>query len=422
MKQKIRVGFIGHGLRGYLIKFCARMADVDLAAVCDMHPDRAGQMAKIVEEITGKTPYKCTNHHDMIKNANLDAVILCTSWSSHIPLSLDFMEEGIAVGCEVGGCDSLEQIWRLIETHRRTGAQFMMLENCCYGRNELMVLNMVKQGVFGEVVHCDGGYIHSLCGEILAGKEKKHYRLNNYIHRNCDNYPTHALGPIAKILKINSGNRFLTLTSTSSKAAGLKAYMETNEIENKSLKDESFNQGDVISTSIKCANGETIALTLATSTPVFGSRNFNVYGTKAFFHQATKSIHTVDDGIDVEVEPWQNHWDNLEEYYKKYDHPIWKEYNEAGVGGGHGGMDHLVLRAFLESVKNGIRPPIDVYDAAALMAITPLSEMSIANGGRPVAFPDFTYGQWIEPELISRGKYSLNTVENMPEIKIYPEK
>lgn len=420
MSEKLRVGFIGHGLRGYLIRFCAKMADVDLAAVCDVHPDRAAKMAEIVEEITGKTPYTCTNHHDMIKEASLDAVVICTSWSSHIPLSIDFMEAGIAVGCEVGGCDNIDQIWELVRCHRRTGTQFMMLENCCYGRSELMVLNMVKKGLFGEVVHCDGGYIHCLCDEILAGKEKRHYRLNNYIHRNCDNYPTHALGPIAKILNINNGNRFLTLTSMASKAAGLASHIEINGVENKSLIGQRFNQGDVINTSIKCANGETVALTLATSTPVFGSRNFNVYGTKAFFNQATKSMHTIDDGIDTEVEPWQKHWDNLDEYYKKYDHPIWTEYNEAGVGAGHGGMDHLVLRAFFESVKNGTRPPVDVYDAAALMAITPLSEMSIANGSQPVAFPDFTYGQWIEPETQSRGKYSLNTIENMPEIKIYP--
>lgn len=421
MVQKIKLGFVGYGLRGYLINFCAKMADVDLAAVCDVHSERAQQMSDIVEEITGKKPYVCTNHKDMIKNAELDAVVLCTSWSSHIPLSIDFMNAGVAVGCEVGGCDSLEEIWDLVRCHRRTGTHFMMLENCCYGRQEMMLLNMVKKGLFGEVVHCDGGYIHHLCGEILAGKEKKHYRLRNYMYRNCDNYPTHALGPIAKILNINKGNRFLTLSSIASKSAGLNAYMEDNEVENKSLKSEKFNQGDVIITNIKCANGETICLKLATTTPIFGNRNFNVFGTKAFFYQATQTLAMVSDGIDFENETVKKFWGNAEEYYEKYDHPIWKEYNNEGVGGGHGGMDHLVLRAFFESVKNGTKPPIDVYDAAALMAVTPLSEMSIKNGGAPVCFPDFTYGQWIEPYTECLGKYSLNTVENMPEVKIYPE-
>lgn len=416
MKQKIRVGFIGHGLRGYLIKTCARMADVDLAAVCDLHPERVKSMSDIVEEITGKVPYSCTNHHDMIKNANLDAVIICTSWSSHIPLSIDFMNAGIAVGCEVGGCDSLDEIWDLVRCHRRTGTEFMMLENCCYGRKELMILNMVKQGLFGEVVHCDGGYIHNLCDEILAGKEKKHYRLKNYLYRNCDNYPTHALGPIAKILNINSGNRFLTLTSMSSKAAGLNAHVENGNQGEK----YKFNQGDVVNTSIKCANGETIALTLATTTPVFGSRNFNIYGTRAFYNESTKSMMVLSDGVDTE-KPWRENWDNQEKYFEKYDHPLWQEYNQSGIQGGHGGMDYLVLRAFFESVKNGTKPPVDVYDAAALMAVTPLSEMSLSMGSAPVAFPDFTYGQWIEEDNLSRGKYSLNAIENVPEIKIYQD-
>ena len=134
MKEKIKIGFIGHGLRGYLINICLKMSDVEVAAVCDMHPDRAQQMSDIVFEQSGERPYMCTNHHDMIKDCKLDAVVLCTSWSSHIPLAIDFMNAGIAVGSEVGGCDSVDEIWQLVETYRRTKTEFMMLENCCYGR------------------------------------------------------------------------------------------------------------------------------------------------------------------------------------------------------------------------------------------------------------------------------------------------
>ena len=418
--KKINVGFVGYGLRGYLIKSCARMADVALVAVCDLHPERVQQMSDIVEDITGKKPYGCTSHKDMIKNTELDAVIICTSWSSHIPLSIDFMEAGIAVGCEVGGCDSLEEIWELVRCHRKTGTQFMMLENCCYGRQEMMILNMVKKGLFGEVIHCDGGYIHHLCDEILAGNEKKHYRLKNYMYRNCDNYPTHALGPIAKILNINQGNRFVSLTSMASKSVGLNAYMEYTDIENKKLIGQKFNQGDVIVTSIKCANGETICLKLATTTPVFGTRNLNVFGTKAFFNQPTQTMAMISDEIDFENETCKDYWNNIEKYYKEFDHPLWREYHKECTGAGHGGMDYLVLRAFFESVKNGTKPPIDVYDAAALMAVTPLSEMSISNGSTPIAFPDFTYGQWIEPDLECRGKYTLNKITDDPFVKKSP--
>ncbi len=431
MKEMLKIGYIGHGARGKgHIKNFLKMPDCEVVAVCDLIPERADQMEALTIEMTGKTPYKCTNHKDMIKNCELDAVVVCTSWNMHIPVSLDFMEAGIPVGCEVGGCDNMDEIWQLVETYRRTGTEFMMLENCCYGQKELMVLNLVKQGLFGEVVHCDGGYRHYLCDEILGGDVMHHYRLNNYIHRNCDNYPTHALGPIAKILNINHGNRFVTLTSMASKSVGLNYYAKNHREfsvygYDVKLTDEEvnrkYNQGDVIVTNIKCANGETITLNLSTTLPAFYSRSFNIYGTKAFFHEDTQSMVMEGDGIDMEQE-WKPNWGNREEYFKKYNHPIWKEYLDEGISEGHGGMDYLVCRAFIESVKRGTKPPIDVYDAAAWMCISPLSEMSIAMGSMPVSVPDFTYGQWIEPYTDKRGKYSLDEIVDDPSVKIYPDK
>ena len=129
----------------------------------------------------------------------------------------------------------------------------------------------------------------------------------------------------------------------------------------------------------------------------------------------------VGDGIDLETEPWQKHWGNQEEYFKKYNHPIWKEYLDEGISAGHGGMDYLVCRAFVEAIKRGTKPPIDVYDAAAWMCISPLSEMSIAMGSAPVAIPDFTYGKWIEPDTECRGKYSLNEIVDDPTVRLYTE-
>ncbi len=423
MSKKLKIAYIGHGLRGRNhIKNFYKMPDCEIVAVCDKHPERAEMMVKLTEENTGKTPYSTTDYKDIIANCEIDAVVVCTNWNMHIPIALDFMEAGIPVGSEVGGCDDIEEIWQLVECHRRTGTEFMMLENCCYGRPEMLVLNMVRKGLFGEIAHCDGGYRHYLCDEILTGKENKHYRLNNYLNRNCDNYPTHALGPIAKILNINNGNRFLTISSVASKSIGLKAYMQLNDIKNKELLDKDFKQGDVIVTNITCANGETITLNLSTTLPSFYSRSFNIYGTKAFYHEDTKSIVSLEDDIDLE-QPWRPNWGNQEKYFEKYDHPIWKEYVEAGIAGGHGGMDYLVCRAFIESVKNGTKPPIDVYDSAALMCITPLSEASIAMGGAPVSVPDFTYGQWIETDREKPyiGKYSLDDVIEDPSVKIYPD-
>ncbi len=421
--KKIKIAFVGAGQRGPgLLEKLANMSDVEVTAVCDKHPDRTQSMVEIVEKAGGATPFATQDYKEMIARGGIDAAVVCTSWSMHIPITVDFMEAGIQVGFEVGGCDSVEECWELVRAYRRTGVECMMLENCCYGRTEMMLLNMVKKGMFGEITHCGGGYRHYLCEEILTGKEKRQYRLANYLNRNCDNYPTHALGPIAKLLNINHGNRMISLCSMASKAVGLKQYMKDHDIENKALYDAEFMQGDVITTMIKCAHGETITLELDTNTPAFYSRSLNIVGTKARYVEDTNCIYceALDTGLDHEGRG-KDHWDNLNKHHGEYGHPLWKEYEEIGIREGHGGMDWLVLRAFVESVKNGTKPPIDVYDAAAWMCITPLSEASIAKGSAPVEIPDFTYGQWIEAYEGVPGKYSLDVICEDRETAIYPE-
>ncbi len=423
MKNKIKVAVIGYGQRGkHILKHLLNMSDVEVVAVCDKYEDRTKEMVEKSLEVRGMTPYATTDYKDIIAHVQTDAAVISTSWSMHLPITIDFMEAGVRVAFEVGGCDSVEQCWELVRAYRKTGVECMMLENCCYGKKEMMMLNMVKKGLFGEIVHCDGAYIHDVRDEIVTGKENRQYRLNNYLNRNCDNYPTHALGPIAKILNINHGNRMVSLCSMSSKAVGIKAYMNEHDVENKELLDKDFMQGDVITTMIKCAHGETITLTLDTTLPHFYSRNFNIGGTKARFDENNMRIFSTD------LNPEHSHgsegreyWGNFDEYHEKYGHPLWKEYEEVGIRSGHGGMDWLVLRAFVESTKNGTKPPIDVYDAVAWMVITPLSEASILKGGMPVEIPDFTYGQWIEEYEGLEDKYSLDRICEDKDTPIYPE-
>ena len=422
-KNIIKVAFVGAGQRGpSLLKHLSNMSDVQVVAVCDKHEDRTQRMKEIVEKAGNPTPFTTQNYKEIIARGGLDAAVIATDWNMHVPITIDFMEAGVQVGFEVGGCDSVEECWDLVRTYRKTGVECMMLENCCYAKKELQIFNMVKQGLFGEIVHCDGGYIHDLREEILTGKEKRQYRLRNYMNRNCDNYPTHQLGPIAKLLDINRGNRMVSLCSVASKSVGIKQYMKDNEIVNKDLLDKEFMQGDVVTTMIKCARGETITLRLDTTLPHFYSRNYNVCGTKARYDENTNCIFC------KELEPDQNHegrgidyWNNFDKFAEQYTHPLWKEYEEVGIRSGHGGMDWLVLRAFVESVKNGTKPPVDVYDAAAWMCISPLTESSIAMGGAMVEIPDFTYGQWIEEFTPVPGKYSLDLVCEDRSVPIYPE-
>ncbi|GBG07513.1 glycosyl hydrolase family 109 [Paenibacillus agaridevorans] len=398
MTSKVKIGLIGLGGRGMglLEIIIMKMKDVEVVAVCDLHEDRRERAADIIEFGGNGRPVTTSKYMEILKMESVDAIVLCTSWSSHIQIVIDAMEKGKYVACEVGGSYSVQECWKLVEAYERTGVPCMMLENCCYGRDELMVLNMVKLGVFGEIVHCSGGYHHDLRSEIAYGKENRHYRLNEYIHRNCENYPTHELGPIAKVLDINKGNRMLSLVSVASKAVGMQAYV-TNKRGDSELADTRFQQGDIVTTVIKCARGETITLTLDTTLPRFYARGFTVRGTKGLFMEDNHSLFLEEEHAQYETK-WKSQWGNVEQYREKYEHPIWQRYMQEGVREGHDGMDWLVFQQFFDSVRNGTQTPIDVYDMASWMCISSLSEDSIALGGHPVAIPDFTNGKWISKQ------------------------
>ena len=397
MEKKIKIGLIGLGGRGYglLELVFLHHEEVEIAAVCDVYQDRCEQAASLIVQRSGKNPFCTTDYKEILRMPEIDAVILCTSWEHHIDLCIEAMEAGKYVGCEVGGAYSVRECWRLVEAYERTKTPVMLLENCVYGRDEMMVENMVRLGALGTVMHCEGGYRHDLREEIVYGKENRHYRLRNYIHRNTENYPTHELGPIARILKLNRGNRMLTLVSMASASKGLNDYVKANKPEDESLLHTRFNQGDVVNTIISCANGETISLTLDTTLPRYYSRGFTVQGTKGMYCEDNQSLFIDGEEHAKDHFKWHKHWGNVEEYRGKYEHPVWKKYLEEGVKQGHDGMDWLVFCDFVESVKNRTQTPIDVYDMVSWMCISALAEESIAMGGMPVAIPDFTCGQWI---------------------------
>ena len=282
----------------------------------------------------------------------------------------------------------------------------MMLENCCYGRREMAALRMAREGLFGELVHAVGSYSHYLpdCDLFVnRGEQGYPYRLDEYIHRNCEQYPTHALGPIAKIFGINRGNRFLTINSLASKSRGLSDYCARTLGENNPYRDTVFVQGDVVNSVITCANGETIALTLDTTLPrAFYSRSFSIRGTHGMCDEARRVFFL--EGMKEEVE------NNEKEVMSEHEHPLHEEYLKGASLGGHGGMDWLVVRAFVESVKAGTDTPIDAYDTVTWMSIAPLSEESIRKGGAPVEIPDFTRGKWFRRTPVVKQKYCVDEV------------
>ena len=412
MKEKIKVGFIGLGRRGSLVlkNNISQMSDVEVTAICDLSQNRMEEARKVILENSGHDPIMTTNYKDIINNPDIDAVIIMIGWSGRPQMAIESIREGKYTTIEVGCAYTLQECYDIVAAYEETGVPVMMLENCCYGRREMMVLNMVKQGLFGEVVHCTGAYGHYLNNAELfynIGKEEiPHYRLEKYRTMNRENYPTHELGPISKVLNINRGNRFVSLSSFGSKNVGIKSYVAEHFGEESEYYTD-YKQSDIVNTFLTCANGETVLLTLDTTLPrAYYTRNFSVHGTKGMSSEERRVVFLDDPANDKEIELENNE----EEMFKKYDHPLHEEYIRKGVKEGHGGMDWLVCRAFVEAVKNGTNTPIDAYDTAAWLAIGPLSEQSIANGGAPVEFPDFTNGKWKNREPIVESKYCLDAI------------
>ncbi len=401
--RQVALGVIGLGQRGSgLLNNLLSMEDVEIVAVCDRNEDK---VHRAVEKVIGAgrpKPAGFLNDKELLDMPNLDGVIIAAKWNDHVKISIEAMKAGVRPASEVGAAASLEELWALVETSEQTGVPCMLLENCNYGRTEMTLLNMVKQGLFGELIHCQGGYQHDLRQLML--KDNPNYRIHHYIHRNGENYPTHELGPIAKYLNINRGNQFLTLTSMSSKARGLKEWAQQHLGEDHKFAQTDYAQGDIVTTMIRCAGGETIVLTLDTSLPRPYSRGGRVQGTKGLWMEDNQSIH-------IEGRSPAHAWEPFDNYLEQFEHPLWKEYRAFGVQAGHGGMDYLVLRAFVESVAKQTAPPIDVYDFAAWRAVSVLSEQSIAQGSQPVSFPDFTKGRWINREDAPSSKYALDKVD-----------
>lgn len=410
MKDKIKVGVIGCGGRGHgMIGTIDDMQDdVQIIGVCDVYQDRVENAQKRVEEETGFKPFGSTDYHDILALEGLDSVYIASDWSTHIRIAIDAMKAGIPAAMEVGGAYSLEECWELVDTYEKTGVWAMMMENCCYGEREMMVHNMVRRGKLGKIVFCSGQYAHDLRGEVGFGTKNRHYRLRNYLGRNCENYPTHELGPIAKILEINRGNRFTEMASYCAGNIGMKDFVEKTPELQEELGGKDFAQADIVKTIIKTERGEMIELTLDTTLPRFYSRGFTVRGTDGLYQEEGDTVF-FDNDPELRKCEWNKNalWGNAAQYAEEYNSDLWKVQTDEMMNAGHGGMDWHVLRAWVETVKTGALPPIDVYDAAAWMCITPLSEISLKNNGQIVEIPDFTRGKYKNREPLADNKYAI---------------
>lgn len=407
--QKIRLGFIGTGLRGQdHIDLALRRDDVEITAICDIQQVMLDATLDLIKRANKPAPKVFKDgqfaFRQLLQMKDLDAVVIATPWEWHYIMSTEAMQAKKYVACEVISGMTIEELHNLVETSEQTGMPMMMLENVCYRRDIMAILNMVRQNMFGELIHLQGGYQHDLRAvKFNDGKQpygggvefgdkgfsEAKWRTWHSVNRNGDLYPTHGIGPLAIMANINRGNRFTELVSYSTKSRGLHEYIIKKGGEHHPNAKVNFKMGDVVTTMIKCANEETILLQHDTSLPRPYSLGFRVQGTNGIWMDINKSLYI--EGVSKE----NDRWEDAKSYLDKYDHPLWKKFENDTKGAGHGGMDFFVLHAFIEAVKRKVNTPLDVYDAVAWTAISPLSEQSIALGGQSVAFPDFTKGKWM---------------------------
>jgi predicted dehydrogenase len=393
--EKVRIGFIGLGMRGPgAVERMSHIEGVEIKALCDKYPERASKTQEILRkaglpparEYSGENGWKA-----LCDSSDIDLVYICTPWHLHTPMSVYAMKAGKHAATEVPAALTIEDCWKLVETSESTRKHCMMLENCCYDFFELLTLNMARQGLFGEIVHAEGAYIHDL---MYLNFDKNGYadmwRLKENIGNNGSLYPTHGLGPIAQCMNINRGDQLEHLTSMST-----NDFMMANKAEELAAKDPFFNEfvgkkyrGNMNTTLIRSVKGKTIMVQHDVTSPRPYSRIHLISGTKGIARKYPNPQRIA----------FGHAWikqDEMKKYEEQYTPEIVKLIGEmAKQIGGHGGMDFMMDWRLIDCLRNGLPLDQDVYDAALWSVIVPLSEKSVEKRSRSVDIPDFTRGAW----------------------------
>jgi len=395
-KREPRIGLIGVGGRGTSLLGNLLAANAQIVAICDVVKDKADHAAGLVTAAGQKPPELFTNgpqhYESLVARNDIDFVIAATPWSWHAPMALAAMAHGKDVAIEVPGVTSLEDCWRIVRASEETRKHCIMLENCCYGYNETLILRMIHAGEFGDILYGEGAYLHDLRDELFSHAGEGLWRRAEHTRADGNPYPTHGLGPVANYMRIQRGDRFSHLVSMSSPQRGLDAYRKQHLKPDDPRQKERYICGDLNTSLIKTAAGLTITVKHAVSTPHPYSRINQIAGTKAIFEDYPPRIYI--DGMNKDES-----WGTIDNF-KQHQHPLWAREGEiAQKIGGHGGMDFIMIYRLLQCLREGLPPDMDVYDAAAWASIGPLSVESVAQGSAPIEIPDFTRGKWQHREI-----------------------
>jgi predicted dehydrogenase len=395
-KREPRIAFVGTGGRGTSLLRNVLAADGQVVALCDIVRSKAENAAALVVKKGQQQPELYTDSdrifEKMLDRKDIDLVIVATPWNWHAPVALYGMQHGKDVAIEVPGVTTIEDCWKIVKTSEDTGKHCIMLENCCYGYNETLILRLVHAGLFGDLLYGEGAYLHDLREELFSNAGEGLWRRTEHTLHNGNPYPTHGLGPVANYMGIQRGDRFAYIVSMSSPERGLDAYRKAHLDAGDPRMRERYITGDMNTSLIKTANGLTITVKHTVSTPHPYDRINQIAGTKGIFEDYPARIYF--DGLNAKEE-WEPVENTPANKWKQYEYPLWtREGDAARKNGGHGGMDYIMLFRLLQCVREGLPPDMDVYDAAAWAAVGPLSEQSVKQGSAPIQFPDFTRGDW----------------------------
>lgn len=391
-RDLVRVGFVGVGGRGYgQLREVLAVDGVQVTAISDLSEAALARAGQAVIDKGQPAPALDADWRRLCERDDVDIVYVCTSWDSHVPIAVEAMECGKHAAIEVPAAVTLAECWQMVDTSERTRKHCVILENCCYCYAEMLVLNMVREGLFGTLTHGEAAYIHDLRDCLLSDRGEGLWRRFPHIDRNGNHYPTHGLGPIAWYMNINRGDRFTRLVSMSSRPAALAERRDATLPADSPKRAEVYTCGDMNVSLLQTSLGRTVVLQHDVVTPRPYSRINLIQGSKgAFVDYPPRFFFDDVPGHD---------WEPIDRFKAEYEHPLWREQGElARQLGGHGGMDFIMNYRLLQLYRQGRVPDIDVYDAAAWSAPGALSEISVAWGNMPLPFPDFTRGNWQQPD------------------------
>lgn len=390
--EHVRIGYVGIGGQGSgHVENLLKIPGCRITAVCDVRPERTEWATQQITAAGHPAPTPYTkgprDFERLCETADLDLVYNATPWEFHVPIMLAAMKHGKHTATEVPAAMTVDDCWAMVESAEKYRKHCVLMENCNYDRMEMMVYHMVRQGLFGEILHAEGGYLHDLRGIKFADEGEGLWRRAWATTLNGNPYPTHGLGPVANCLDNNRGDRFDYMVSMSGPSRGLQDWAAEHVPAGSPKRNERYVLGDVNVSLIKTARGKTIVVEHGTNLPRPYSRIHMVQGTKGLFQGYPSRVY-------IEGRGKEDQWQEAQAVLGEFEHPLWKEIAEMAKGAGHGGMDFIEDYRLIKCLREGTPTDFNVYDAAAISAVVGLSVQSVGRKAAPVDFPDFTRGRW----------------------------